>query len=152
LGERLDREIARAREELKTGARQGHAADEMEGLTVPKTRKKAAPQPVTPPSVVTNGPGGEVFTLAEAAAYLRLSQAHLIDLLHSQGLPGRFIGTEWRFLKSAIQQWLSSGSPSLQARKEAQLALAGKYKDDADLMRICEEAYRQRGRPLTESE
>ena len=38
------------------------------------------------------------------------------------------------------------------ARKEAQLALAGKYKEDPDLMRICEDAYRQRGRPLAEGE
>jgi excisionase family DNA binding protein len=93
-----------------------------------------------------------VFTLAEAAAYLRLSEADLIDLVHAQGLPGRFTGREWRFLKAAIQQWLSSGSPTRQARKEAQLGLAGKYQDDPDLMRICEDAYRARGRPLTEGE
>ena len=57
-----------------------------------------------------------------------------------------------RFLKSAIQQWLSSGSPTRQARKEAQLALAGKYQEDPDLLRICEDAYRARDRPLTEGE
>jgi excisionase family DNA binding protein len=84
--------------------------------------------------------------LAEAAAYLRVSEADLVDLVHSQGLPGRLIGSDWRFLKSALQQWLSNASPTLQSRKEAQLALAGKYKNDPDLMRICEEAYRQRDR------
>jgi len=99
-----------------------------------------------------NGPVSEVLTLAEAAAYLRLSEADLVTLVHAQGLPGRFTGSEWRFLKSAIQHWLSTGAPNLQARKEAQLALAGKYREDPDLMRICEEAYRQRGRPLTEDE
>ena len=62
------------------------------------------------------------------------------------------ISGEWRFLKSAIQQWLSAGPSSLQARKDAQLALAGKYKDDPDLMQICAEAYKQRGSPVPEDE
>lgn len=118
---------------------------------MPRTKKKPAAQPLTPPAA-TNGPAGEVFTLAEAAAYLRLSEADVVALVHGQGLPGRFTGREWRFLKSAIQQWLSFGTLTRQARKEAQLALAGKYQDDPDLMRICEEAYRQRGRPLAEGE
>jgi excisionase family DNA binding protein len=103
---------------------------------------------VTPSPAATNGPVDEVLTLAEAAAYLRLSEADTVRLVHSQGLPGGHTGSEWRFLKAALQQWLSTGSPTQQSRKEAQLALAGKYKDDPDLMRICEEAYRQRGRPV----
>jgi len=101
---------------------------------------------------MTNGQPTEVFTLPEAAAYLRLSEDEVVQLVHSQALPGRFTGHEWRFLKSAIQQWLSSASPTAQARKQAQLTLAGKYKDDPDLMRICAEAYRQRGRPVSKAE
>src|SRR6266496_3731945 len=116
---------------------------------MPTTKKKRAPRPVLPPAA-TNGPANEVFTLAEAAAYLRVSEADLIDLVRSQSLPGRFTGRDWRFLKSAIEQWLSLGAPSPQARKEAQLALAGKYRDDPDLLRICEEAYRQRNRAMSE--
>ena len=119
---------------------------------MPTTKKKPAPRSVTPPRAAANGPASDVFTLAEAAAYLRLSEADVVDLVHSQNLPGRFTGSEWRFLKSAIQQWLTTGLPTRQARKKAQLALAGKYKDDPDLVRICEEAYRQRGRPTTEGE
>jgi excisionase family DNA binding protein len=118
---------------------------------MPRTKKKPALSQADAPAGM-NGPANEVFTLSEAAAYLRLSEADVINLIHAQGLPGRFTGSEWRFLKSAIDQWLSSGSPTPQARKEAQLALTGKYKDDPDLMRICEEAYRQRGRPMTEGE
>jgi excisionase family DNA binding protein len=116
------------------------------------TKKKQIRQPVTPPSAAMNGTAAEVLTLAEAAAYLRLSEADIIELVHSQNLPGRLAGNEWRFLKAAIQQWLASGSPTPQSRKEAQLALAGKYKDDPDLKRICEEAYRQRGRSMIEGE
>jgi excisionase family DNA binding protein len=114
--------------------------------------KKPVPASATPPADGTNGSASEVFTLAEAAAYLRLSAADLIDLIRTQDLPGRFTGSDWRFLKSAIQAWLSTGSHTQQARKEAQLALAGKYKDDPDLVRICEDAYRQRGRATTEGE
>jgi excisionase family DNA binding protein len=114
--------------------------------------KKAAQVPVSPQLAGTNGPATDVLTLAEAAAYLRLSQADVLDLFHSQNLPGRFTGSEWRFLKSAIQQWLSAGSPTLQTRKEAQLALAGKYKDDPDPMRISETARRHHDRPLAEGE
>jgi hypothetical protein len=32
------------------------------------------------------------------------------------------------------------------------LELAGKYKDDPDLEQIVEEAYRRRGRPITEDD
>jgi len=123
-----------------------------EGQTMPRTSKKPALPAVTLSPVATNGPVGEVLTLAEAAAYLRLSETDTVRLVHAQGLPGRHTGSEWRFLKVALQQWLSAGSPTKQSRKEAQLALAGKYQDDPDLMRICEEAYRQRGRPMTEGE
>lgn len=96
------------------------------------------------PSDATNGPTGDVLTLAEVSGYLRVSETDLLDLIQSQELPGRCIAGEWRFLKTAIQRWLSAPRSSLQTGKEAQLALAGKYRDDPDLMRICEEAYRQR--------
>ena len=65
-------------------------------------------------------PMPELLTTDEAAEYLRLSEPEVIDLVHSQNLPGRFTGSEWRFLKSAIQHWLGTGLPSRQARKEAQ--------------------------------
>lgn len=119
---------------------------------MPTMKKKPASRPVRSPPKESNGPAIEVFTLAEAAAYLRLSEAEVIDLVHSQNLPGRFTGSEWRFLKSAIQHWLITGSPTRQSRKAAQLALAGKYKDDPDLLRISEEAYRLRGRPMADGE
>jgi excisionase family DNA binding protein len=92
----------------------------------------------------------EVLTLAEAAAYLRVQEADVLDLVQSQNLSGRLVGNEWRFLKAAIQQWLTQASPTPQSRKEAQLAVVGKYKNDPDLMRIREEALRQRGRPMNE--
>lgn len=113
---------------------------------MPKTKK------AVPHTASTNGVASEVFTLAEAAAYLRLTESNLVELIHTQNLPGRFTGTEWRFLKTAIQEWLSTGSPTAQSRKDSQLELAGKYKDDPDLMAICEEAYRKRGYQIGEGE
>jgi excisionase family DNA binding protein len=100
-----------------------------------------------PPSTSVNGPSGEVLTLADAAAYLRLPETVVVELVHSQGLPGRCVASEWRFLKSAVQHWLASASPSWETRKAAILELAGKYKEDPDLEQIVEDAYRRRGRP-----
>lgn len=48
----------------------------------------------------------EVLTLAEAAQYLRVSEASVIDLTIKQQLPGRKIGDEWRFLRSGLADWL----------------------------------------------
>jgi excisionase family DNA binding protein len=91
-----------------------------------------------------------VLTLAEAAAYLRLPEKDVITAVSTQGLPGRLVGGEWRFLKAALQQWLSVSQPTPQMRKAALLSAAGAFKDDPDLIRICENTYRERGRPITE--
>jgi hypothetical protein len=69
-------------------------------------------------------------------------------LVFDQGLPGRYTGAEWRFLRAAIQQWLSQ--PLAKPSKEAQMAVAGSLRDDPELEAIVEEIYRQRGRPITE--
>ncbi len=90
----------------------------------------------------------DVLTLAEAAAYLRVAEAAVVDSVLTQGLIGRRIGDDWRFLKSALENWLNT--PPKNSGNEAFLAIAGKFKDDPDLEEICREAYRQRGRPITE--
>lgn len=108
----------------------------------PQTRR--APEPKT-------AENGEVLTLAEAAAYLRVSEAEVIRLVQRQDLPGRLLGAkwnEWRFLKSALQDWLRNAPP--RGSKEAQLAVAGAWKDDPLLEEELREIYRQRGRPMIE--
>lgn len=115
---------------------------------MPRSKKKNE-QTTTPPATA-NGSTGDVLTLAEAAAYLRLSAAEVMTLIHSQSLPGRCIDGEWRFLKSAIQQWLATAEPTPESRKAAQLAVAGAWKDDPNLEDMVEEIYRRRGRPITE--
>src|SRR5712691_1957201 len=93
-----------------------------------KSQPNPPPQPVSP-STQGNGSLSEVFTLGEAAAYLRLGEAEVLQLVHEQRLPARQLGKEWRFLKRAIQDWLRAG-PLPMPSKEAQLAVAGAWKDD----------------------
>ena len=108
---------------------------------MPRTKAKPATLPVSS----ANGKTDEVLTLAEAAAYLRLTETKVAGLAHAQGLPGRYVTGEWRFLKAALRQWLATGSPTWDSRKAAILELSGKYKDDPDLENIVEDAYRRRG-------
>jgi excisionase family DNA binding protein len=108
-----------------------------------KNRRKRTNAPAPPASEFAAN--GEVLTLAEAAAYLRVSEDEILRLVGHEGLPGRRLGSEWRFLKSALQNWLAT--PSLPSSKEALLAMAGKYKDDPFLDKIVSETDRQRGRP-----
>lgn len=117
---------------------------------MPRTKStKAEPLSQSEPSpAAENGSPAEVLTLAEAAAYLRLPEADTIGLVHSQDLPGRLAGGQWRFLKSAIQVWLSKPPPKYS--KEAQRSVAGLLADDPDLAPMVEEIYRKRGRPITE--
>jgi excisionase family DNA binding protein len=123
----------------------------------------ARPKNKTKPSARANratttmaNPGGEqspvrasgwpqVLTLAEAAAYLRVPDAELERIAGSQGLPGRRIGSEWRFSRAAIEDWLRW--PSM---KENLLRMAGSWKDDPYIDAMLDEIYRQRGRPMTE--
>src|SRR5438309_7091929 len=95
---------------------------------MPRTTKKPKPDPTPQPQpqpTVVNGPPSEVLTLAEAAAYLRLAEKDVLAAASAQGLPGRMVNGEWRFLKSAVQQWLSVSQPTAEMRKAALLAAAG---------------------------
>src|SRR5205823_11085181 len=102
--------------------------------------KKGKPEPQ--PAAV-NGPWGEVLTLAEAAAYLRLPEGEVLRAVREQGLHARQVVSEWRFLKSAIDQWLRTGPQPL-SNKEAWLALAGAWKDDPTVDALLEEIHKWR--------
>ena len=56
--------------------------------------------------------GGEVLTLPEIAAYLRVPEEAVSELVSKNGLPAQKIGGEWRFLKRAVAEWLHYG-PSI---------------------------------------
>jgi excisionase family DNA binding protein len=89
-----------------------------------------------------------VLTLAEAAAYLRVPEADLLQLVNQREIPARQIGGEWRILKPALQDWLRGSLPK--PSKEAVLALAGAWKDDPYLDEMLRDIYKRRGRPMTE--
>jgi excisionase family DNA binding protein len=88
----------------------------------------------------------DVLTLHEAAAFLRVGDRDVAALAAAQAIPARKVGAEWRFLKSALEDWLRKTVPP--TGKEALLALAGAFKDDPDLEHIVDAAYRQRGRSI----
>ncbi len=55
-------------------------------------------------------PAVEVLTLEEVAELLRLSSESVAQLAQAGELPGRRVGEEWRFARSAILRWLSGES------------------------------------------
>jgi excisionase family DNA binding protein len=118
------------------------------------TQTRTKPQRTKPTAVTATpvgfpqGPTPEVFTLAEAAAYLRVPEGEVVRLVQQQDLPGRLLGTEWRFLKSALQDWLRMPPP--RGSKEAVLSVAGAWKDDPYVEEELQEIYKHRGRPMTE--
>jgi excisionase family DNA binding protein len=93
-------------------------------------------------------PSGEVLTLAEAAAYLRVSEDDVLHAVSAEGLPGRQFGAQWRFLKTSLEEWLNR--PVKKYNKEALLALSGAWKDDPYIDEMLKEIYKKRGRPMTE--
>jgi excisionase family DNA binding protein len=50
----------------------------------------------------------EVLTLAEAGDLLRIEPDQLAKLAASGEVPGRKLGEEWRFTRSALLQWLGN--------------------------------------------
>ena len=68
----------------------------------------------------------DVLSLEEAATYLKIEFGDLRRMIKEQGLPGRKIGDEWRFLRGAIADWLrapagsttSAAQPEKPARSE----------------------------------
>lgn len=116
---------------------------------MPRTKKQPMPDP-TPAPAENGAVVGDVLTLAEAAAYLRLPEADILEAVAAQGLPGRQVGGAWRFSQAAIQQWLSNGVTARNPLNAVFLEMAGTHKDDPYLEDIVEEIYRARGRPITE--
>src|SRR5258708_6080097 len=97
-------------------------------MPAPKSEAKRRNSP-TPVTTAAAFPNGEVLTLAETAEYLRVTEDEVARLVRDQGLPGRKLGDDWRFLKTALQDWLRS-PPN---RKEGLLMQIGAFKDDPDL-------------------
>ena len=84
----------------------------------------------------------DVLTLAEAAKYLRVSEADVLTAITEQNLPARQVGKDWRILQSAIQQWLVTPQ-TRQSFWETQL---GALSDDPGLEDFLQKTYQRHGR------
>jgi len=48
-----------------------------------------------------------ILTVREVANYLQIHQSTVYKLLRQQQLPGFRVGTDWRFHKERIDQWMA---------------------------------------------
>jgi excisionase family DNA binding protein len=87
-----------------------------------------------------------VFTLEEAAAYLRVSPEVLLRQVHDNNLPGRKIEDSWRFLKTAIDDWLR-----VKDSRNVLLQQIGAFSDDDSLAELTDAIYQARGRSEIET-
>jgi excisionase family DNA binding protein len=73
-----------------------------------KGKPKSKPAADGPPV-----PAGDVLTLAEAATFLRVPTETLRADVIGGRVPGRLVGNEWRFARSALVAWLSQPEPPI---------------------------------------
>jgi excisionase family DNA binding protein len=51
----------------------------------------------------------EILTIEQAAELIGVSVKTFNKVLHSQSIPGRKIGREWKFSRRALIEWVGSG-------------------------------------------
>jgi excisionase family DNA binding protein len=83
----------------------------------------------------------DVLTLAEAAEYLRLPEETLARQAAQGTIPAQQVGDAWRFLKLALDDWLSR-----EDRRALLLQQAGALADDAPLPALRAAIYQSRRR------
>ena len=87
----------------------------------------------------------DVLTPDEAARYLRVSEETIVRQAADGRIPGRRIEDTWRFLKSALDDWLRA-----QDSRTILLQQAGALADDEMLPMLRAAIYAERGRPEVE--
>ena len=75
--------------------------------------------------------GREILTIEEAASFLGVSVKTFNKVLHSQSIPARKIGREWKFSRQALVDWIGSGS-SRDFYRESQENGAAKLSEHED--------------------
>ena len=58
-----------------------------------------------------------IMTLAEVSIFLKVGERTVLKMVHCEEIPAVRIGNQWRFVKSAIDEWLNSKLPV--ARRDA---------------------------------
>ncbi len=87
----------------------------------------------------------EVLTLEAAAQFLKLPSSALVQQAEAGRIPGRQVGGSWRFLLSALEDWLGRRNS-----KAIFLEQAGSFRDDESMDELVAEIYKARGRPEVE--
>jgi excisionase family DNA binding protein len=63
----------------------------------------------------------DILTLAEAAAYLKVSEEMLRTEAERNAIPAQRLGAEWRFSKASILKWLEETARTGPAKSKAEL-------------------------------
>ncbi|MCP3960886.1 MAG: helix-turn-helix domain-containing protein [bacterium] len=84
----------------------------------------------------------QVLTLEDAATFLRLPEATIERRAALGEIPGRKIQGTWRFLLSALEDWLRTPD-----QRSVLLSQAGALADDESLEELLAQVYAARGRP-----
>ncbi len=58
---------------------------------------------------MSGSPDREILTIEEASRLLGVSVKTFNKVLHSQSIPARKIGREWKFSRQALIDWVGSG-------------------------------------------
>ncbi len=88
----------------------------------------------------------EVLTIEEVATYLRIPPETVLHEAAQGHLPGRKIADTWRFLKTAIDDWLRT-----QDSRAILLGQADSISDDDLTDELLDSIYRDRGRSEAET-
>lgn len=105
-------------------------ADSLDGLAMTSGRAKQQivtelfERALTAEGHATASEPAEVLTLDEVANLLRVEPADVVTAVDSNGLPGRRLGSEWRFSRSAVTAWLNQPEP----RADRTVGFAGSSK------------------------
>ena len=68
----------------------------------PKLKRTRIKRPSTPPN-----PSDEIFNVASLARYLHCHRATVYRLLREKKIPAFKLGSDWRFMRSAIDDWIA---------------------------------------------
>ena len=64
----------------------------------------------------------DILTLAQAAEYLQVSERTILRMLKDGKIPGRQVGSQWRFDREQLRAWVRGDEPT-PARELTQLEL-----------------------------
>lgn len=59
----------------------------------------------------------EILTLSQAAEYLQVSERTILRMLKDGRIPGRQVGTQWRFDREQLRAWVRGDEPDPEHRQ-----------------------------------